>query len=212
MPFKYNDYLWTSIFTTMEYNEQPQHGKNNFSLALNIVLLIAVGFLYYKVYNDDESNVVISGQAAQSKIVFVNSDSLMENYPLYQSIKKSMEKRRDSLDLVFRQRGEALQKEIENYQQTGAMMSEADRAKKEEDLTRRQQAYVTDRDATLEKLSNEEDAMTDSLHNELMTYVKAFNKKYGYDFIFGYTRGGGILYTNDSLNITNALVKGLKKQ
>ena len=91
------------------------------------------------------------------------------------------------------------------------MLSEADRARREEDLTRRQQAYVTDRDATLEKLSKEEDAMTDSLHNELMTYVKAFNKKHGYDFIFGYTRGGGILFTNDSLDITKALTKGFKK-
>ncbi len=183
----------------------------NLSLALNVVLLIAVGFLYYKVYSSEDATPVISGQAAQSKIVYVNSDSLMENYPLYQTIKKAMEKKRDSLDLAFRQRGESLQKEIENYQQTGAMLSEADRARREEDLTRRQQAYVTDRDATLEKLSKEEDAMTDSLHNELMTYVKAFNKKHGYDFIFGYTRGGGILYTNDSLDITKALTKGFKK-
>ncbi|MFM7015785.1 MAG: OmpH family outer membrane protein [Bacteroidota bacterium] len=183
----------------------------NLSIALNIVLIIAVGFLYYKVYQGDDNSVVITGQAAQSKIVYVNSDSLMNNYPLFQTIKKSMEKKRDSLDLVFRQRGEALQKEIENYQQTGAMLSEADRAKKEEDLTRRQQAYVADRDATLEKLSKEEDTMTDSLHNELMAYVKMFNKKHGYDFIFGYTRGGGIIYTNDSLDITKALISGLKK-
>jgi outer membrane protein len=183
----------------------------NLSISLNVVLLVAVGFLYFKIYSSEETNVVISGQAAQSKIVYVNSDSLMENYPLYQTIKKSMEKKRDSLDLVFRQRGESLQKEIENYQQTGAMLSEGDRAKKEEDLNRRQQAYVSDRDATLEKLTKEEDTMTDSLHNELMTYVKAFNKKHGYDFIFGYTRGGGILYTNDSLNITQALTKGFKK-
>jgi outer membrane protein len=183
----------------------------NLSIAFNIVLLIAVGFLYYKIYSTDESNVVITGQAAKSKIVYVNSDSLMENYPLFQTIKKSMEKKRDSLDLVFRQRGETLQKEIENYQQTGAMLSESDRAKKEEDLTRRQQTYISDRDATLEKLSKEEDTMTDSLHNELMTYVKSFNKKHGYDFIFGYTRGSGILYANDSLDITKALTKGLKK-
>jgi outer membrane protein len=44
-----------------------------------------------------------------------------------------------------------------------------------------------------------------------MTYVKSFNKKHGYDFIFGYSRGGGILYTNDSLDITKALTKGFKK-
>lgn len=183
----------------------------NLSLALNVVLLFAVGFLYYKVFSNNENPVVITGQAAKSKIVYVNSDSLMENYPLYQSIKASMEKRRDSLDQAFRQRGESLQKEIETYQQTGAMMSEAERAKKEEDLTRRQQSYVSDRDATLEKLNKEEELMTDSLHNQLMTYVKSFNKKHGYDFILGYTRGGGILYTNDSLDITKALLSGLKK-
>ena len=183
----------------------------NLSIALNIVLLVAVGFLYYKVYSSEESNVVITGQAAQSKIVYVNSDSLMENYPLYQSINASMEKRQDSLEQAFLQRGESLQKEIETYQQTGAMMSEADRAKKEEDLTRRRQSFVSDKDSAWEKLNKEQELMTDSLHNQLMNYVKSFNKKHGYDFILGYTRGGVILYTNDSLDITKALLSGLKK-
>ena len=127
----------------------------NLSIALNIVLLVAVGFLYFKVYSSDDANVVITGQAAQSKIVYVNSDSLMENYPLYQTIKKSMEKKRDSLDLVFRQRGEALQKEIENYQQTGAMLSEGDRAKKEEDLTRWLEQDTTQDDVNIIKLNLE---------------------------------------------------------
>ena len=181
----------------------------NISLILNVVLLAAVAFLYVKVYSGNADEVKITGLAAASKIVFVNSDSLMENYEFFKKIQGTMEKKRDSLDKIFTTRGESLQREIQSYQENGGSMSPQERAQKEEMLTRKQQSYVADRDGVMEKLSNEEKAMTDSLHNDLVTYLKKFNKDKHYDFIMGYTRGAGILLANDSLDITKVVIKGI---
>ena len=181
----------------------------NSSLILNIVLLLAVAFLYVKVYSGDTDVEKLSGPAAASKIVFVNSDSLMDNYSLFKQIQGKMEKKRDSLDKLFTTRGESLQREIQAYQENGANMSPQERAQNEELLTRKQQSYVADRDAVMEKLGNEEKAMTDSLHNDLVTYLKKFNKDKHYDFIMCYTRGAGILLANDSLDITKVVIKGI---
>lgn len=184
----------------------------NLSLILNGILIIAVGFLYFKVYSNQETPIKISGQAAASKIVFLNSDSLMDNYTLFNNIQKQLEKKKDSLDQIFTVRGKALEAEIQNYQETGASLSEQQRAAKEESLTRKQQAYVSERDAVLEKLKEEESLMTDSLHNDLMRFLKDFNKKNNYDFILGYSRGGGIFLASDSLDITKTVLSGLNKK
>jgi len=184
----------------------------NLLLILNGILIVAVGFLYFKVYSNQDSPVKISGPAAESKIVFLNSDSLMDNYTLFNNIQKQLEKKKDSLDQIFTARGKALEAEIQNYQETGASLSEQQRQVKEESLTRKQQAYVSERDAVLEKLKDEEALMTDSLHNDLMRFLKDFNKKNNYDFILGYSRGGGIFLASDSLDITKAVLSGLNKK
>lgn len=182
------------------------------SLVLNFILLAAVGFLYYKVYSDaDAGPMRVSDQAVQSKIVFVNSDSLMDNYVLFKDVQERMERKRDSLDEMLIGRGKVLEREIREYQDKAGGMSAGERQLREESLMRKQQGLMDERDRLLDLLKEEEAALTDSLHNDLMKAVKAFNTKYGYDFILGYTRGSGILYANDSLDITRLVLKGLNK-
>lgn len=181
------------------------------SLILNIVLLIAVAFLYVKVYSGEET-VAISGPAAASKIVFVNSDSLMDNYTLFKNMQDNMEKKKDSLDQMLTSRGRALEQEIQQYQNGAGSMSDGERQLREEALMKKQQNLMQERDRLLDLLKEEEATLTDSIHADLMKSVKLFNKKYNYDFILGYSRGSGILFANDSLDITSKIVEGLNKK
>ena len=77
---------------------------------------------------------------------------------------------------------------------------------------RKQQGLMQERDNLLDKLKEEEAALTDSIHNDLMTYLKEFNKSNKFDFILGYSRGGGILFANDSLDITKKVIEGINKK
>jgi len=185
---------------------------NKLSLLLNFLLIPAVAFLYYKQLSGPDEPIAITGQAAQSRIVFVNSDSLMDNYDLFTDMQNRMEARRDSLDRVLTAKGAALEKEISDYQEKGAGMSAAERQLREEALMRKQQAIMKERDDLLEVLKEEESALTDSIYTDLMDYLKEFNRNKGYDFILGYTRGGGILLANDSLEITRQVISGLNKK
>ncbi len=185
----------------------------NLSLILNAVLLIAVIFLYVKVYsNDKEVAVPLSNKAAASNIVFVNSDTLMDNYALFKTMSDKIEKKRDSLDRLMTDRGRALQKDIEQYQQEGASMTPQQRESKEAILSHRQEEYVSTRDKMLEQLKVEENEMTDSIHQDLIAYLNKYNKTKGFDFILGYSRGGGILLANDSLDITKVILEGLNRK
>ncbi len=183
------------------------------SLILNGILVLAVAFLYYKQFSNPETTTTpLSVQASQSKIVFVNSDSLMDSYSLFKEMSASMEKKRDSLDQLLTARGSNLENEIKTYQESAAGMSDGERQLREESLMRKQQALMADRENLLDKLKAEESDLTDSIHSDLMRYLKTYNKNQQYDFILGYSRGGGILFANDSLDVTKQVVEGLNKK
>lgn len=184
----------------------------NISLILNVVLIIAVGFLYFKVYNAEETSLPpISAQAAASRIVYVNSDSLMDQYNLFKEMQDRMEKKRDSLDKLLTAKGRSLDREVKEYQEGAGGMSAGERELREESLMRKQQALFDEREGLLESLKEEEAALTDSIYSDMMRYLRSFNSGKGYDFILGYSRGGGILLANDSLDITRQVVSGLNK-
>lgn len=190
---------------------QTRKALKQASLILNVVLLIAVAVLYFKVFgtNQASSGSPLSAPAQNSRVVYVDSDTLLENYTYFRDLEEQLDKKKDSLERILSAKGQALEREMRDYQEKGAGMSASERQLREEMLMKKQQALMEERDNLLEKLKTEDAALADSIHIDLMKYMKEFNRSHGYDFILGYTRGGGILFANDSLNVTRQVLEGL---
>ncbi len=185
----------------------------NVSLLLNIVLLIAVAFLYKKVYTTDSApTAVIPHAALNAHIVYVNSDTLLDHYDLFKTMKEQMEHKRDSIDRVLTGQGDALQREVADYQAKASTMSDFERQTREESLMKKQQELVKRRDQILEELNKEDEAMNDTIHGDLVRFLKVYNKTRGYDYILGYQRGSGVLLASDSLDITKQVIEGINKK
>ena len=185
----------------------------NPSLALNIILVIAVAFLYKKVYSGNDTPAAVIPHAAQNAhIVYVNSDSLLDHYDLFKTMKDKLDHKKDSIDHALSSQGEALQREAADYQSKAATMSEFERQTREEGLVKKQQELVKRRDGILEELNREDEALNDSVHSDLVRFLKLYNKSHGYDYILGYQRGSGVLLASDSLDITKQVVEGINKK
>lgn len=185
----------------------------NISLTLNIILLIAVIFLYVKVYsNKTERAVVVQGKSKDGTIVFVNSDSLLDHYDFYLNLKSAFEKRRDSVDAVLQNKDKSLKSEAMQYQQKAESMSNQERQLTEDGLMQKQQSLVAMRDNLMVYLTNEEDKMNDDIHSHLVGFLKEYNKMHGYHYILGVQKGSGVLLANDSLDITNQVIEGINKK
>lgn len=188
----------------------------NASLVLNIILIAAVAFLYYKVYSGPSATTVapISSGAGMpsNSIVFINSDSLLEEYNYFNTLKESLEKKQDSIDVFLRTRAQALENEVSGYQNSAAGMSPEQRASVEEKLMAKQQGLMEMKQTMVEQLQEQESAMNDSIHDNLSRYLKDYNKEKNYLYILGYQRGSGILLANDSLDITKEVLDGLNKK
>jgi len=182
----------------------------NYLLFVNLIFAACIAFLFYKVYQKD-STTSLPNTVSDNGIVFVNSDSLLENFDYYNSIHERLNLKRDSLDAYIEAKGKRLENEVANYQQRAAAMSPAERQKTEEELMRKQQSIMDERKHLIELFSDEEDALNDSLYNKLQDAIQKYNQTHNYTFILGYQRGGGILFANDSLDVTKDVIKVLNE-
>ncbi len=181
----------------------------NISLTLNVILLAAVGYLYYKVFSNTEKTVMTHQSLPESSIVFVNSDSLLDHYDFFNEMKVRMEHKHDSVEALLKAYAGRLESEVQLYQKQAIGMTDMEKQQKEEGLMQKQQELMQLKENMMGMLAEEEGQLNDSIHNNLVEYLREFNKGRRYNFIFGYQKGGGILLANDSLDITNAVIEGL---
>lgn len=190
----------------------------NISLVLNIVLLISVGILYYLHFKtkpgttDEDESTNRYLPVSNSGIVFVNSDSLLDEYEFYKNEKKQFEAAQNRIKNELQSQGEKLQQEVEVYQQQAIGMTDTERAKKEEQLTMKQQQIMQKKEELLDKLDADQSKSSEELYSRLNKYLKKLNNGRNYNYVLGFQKGGGILFANDSLNITKDVVEGLNKE
>ncbi len=186
----------------------------NASLVLNVVLLAAVAYLYYLHYSQkppaETSNHVVN--SSNLSIAYVNSDSLLNQYNYYKHKKSDLESKQNSIKSELEAEKSKLQHDIEDYQKNAGSMSELERGKREEELGMKQQKLMQKKDEMLNMLDEEQTKSNEELYARLTSYMKTFNKNKNYSFILGFQKGGGILYANDSLNITGEVLNGLNQE
>ena len=191
----------------------------NTSIVLNVILIIAVGLLYYLHFSsrpqdfseNNTSQPMPALDVADGSIVFINSDSLLENYQYYIDKKKEFEAKRDLIRAELEKQGDQLRSEIELYQKQAIGMTDAERANKEEQLGRKQQKLMEYKDDRLSKMEEEKDKSSVELYSMISDFLKR-HKNNTYNYVLGYQHGGGILFANDSLNITQEVIDGLNKE
>ena len=190
----------------------------NLNLVLISILFVAVGVLYYLHFSSSSPAIQTSASPIKSydskpaSIVFLNSDSLLDNYAFLKAKTEGLEARHKKITSELEAEGMRLQTDAENYRQRGAMMTDAERQKTEEQLVMRQQQLVQKEKSMMSKLEEERDAINDQLFKNLTGFLKDYNKEKNYQFILGYQKGGGILFANDSLDITQVVIDGLNKK
>ncbi|MFT4804859.1 MAG: outer membrane protein, partial [Psychroserpens sp.] len=95
----------------------------NLSIILNIVLFVAVAFLFYKQFeggatkvqsiNDSDGSTIAFNDVA---IAYVNSDSLLTNYKLTEEIAEKLADKQGKFEKEYQNRAEGLQSEINDFQ------------------------------------------------------------------------------------------------
>lgn len=192
--------------------------NNSLSLILNIVLAAAVAYLYYLHFSgkDADSSAPIAGEGSGGgiQIAYINTDSLLSNYKFFEDMQNELAEKKSKAERQLIARGQSLQQEassVEKRIQAG-LMSNNQIKEAQQSLSQKEQELIAYRETIMAGLIEEEKLLNNRLYDTLMAYLKEFNKDKKYHYIFGYTKGGGILLANDQLDITDQIVKGLNEK
>lgn len=187
----------------------------NLSLALNIVLLIAVGVLYYIQFSSPE---VPEGETESSSksmgeysIVYINADSVLANYDYFKDAQSTLEERGKKLEAEYKNRAQGLQNEVNDYQRTVGNLTIAQAKALEENLVKKQQNLRLYQESLAQDLLKEETKVNQELYKKVTEYLKEYSAGNNIDVVVKYNQGSDVLFANEELDITQIVIQGLNE-
>jgi outer membrane protein len=190
--------------------------NNNTSLIWNIVLTLAVAVLFFLHFSNKpgaDSGAVADGSVMPGRrTVYVQVDSLLKNYDFFKESKKELENKNFQLENDLNSKGKSLQNEVAFFQQKAQTMTPDQARSIEAQLMKKQQDLVAYRDQSAQALGLEEAKKNEQLYKNIRAYIEKYNKENGFEYVLGYSLGGGILFANPSLDVTKKIIDGLNKE
>lgn len=185
----------------------------NISLVVNAVLVVAVAVLFYLHFKSPSVAATKSSAIGGGmKIAYVNTDSLLEHYDFYIKSKKELEAEEEKNSNLINSQAQSLQREFEDAQSKASTMNAMQLQFAQENLQKKQQDLMQRKEMLSDEFGKKMQKMTDDLTTKIHDYLKQYNKDKHYDYILGFQRGGGILYAQTELDITQEILKGMNEE
>lgn len=188
----------------------------NLSLILSIILLVAVGVLYYLHFASPKA-VAAATQGASNvptdaKIAYIKSDSVLKHYDYLETRRKVFEEKGKKLEQELRNRAQGLQNEIKNYQNSVNNLTFTQQKALEEDLGKKQQNLQMYQQGLEQQLAQDEALLMKDLYDRITAYLKKYSVENGLQVVLKYDPTSDVLYGGETLDITNDVIKGLNDE
>lgn len=186
-------------------------------LALNIVMLLGLIVLYILHFKGSaKSDTGITGAIEKANkgsisVAFVNNDSILSNYDLVKKMRAELEAKGKRLEGEVATAQKSFEKDAAYFQEQVAKKAISEQSAQEiyAQLQQNQQKIYEMRDRYAAELQQSEMDMNVALLDSVMNFLQRYNENYKFDYILGFTKGGNILLANDTLDVTNDVIKAL---
>lgn len=192
------------------------------SLIINVVLIIAVAALYVLHFtgtgtsktSQSDGGTEISAEIPEGGIVYLNIDSVLNNYDMYADISAELEAKLKTKDAELKSKQRTFEKSVADFQNkiSKGLVTRTEAATIEQNLQVEQQTLLQLQQQMQYELAEEEQVSQRKVLNAIMEYLKTLEGEQQYQFVLGNSFGGNILYANSDLNITNAVIEGLNAE
>lgn len=111
-------------------------------------------------------------------------------------------------------RGRKLEKDMMDAQEKvqKGLVTRSQAAQLEEDLNKKQQAFITSRDQALNELAEKQQVMLNNIQYAILEYLKVYNADLRYKMILSTTGSAPVLSADPALDITAEVLEGLNKK
>ncbi len=202
-----------------ENEEAKPSCKNNSSLChwiVDGVLLAAVIALFILHFADNGRKTAVVQKPVEvgtGEVVFINIDSVNEQYEMVKILKDTLEAEQQKQEVVFNNRQKALETKAANFEKNYSSGSltpqQAQYAQQsiQEESTRLQRDYSN----YMEDFQNRYAAALEQMADSLNAAAKRVNAAYNASYIFTYQDGGQLLYADPAHDITKEVIEELNR-
>ena len=192
------------------------------SIIINLVLILAVGFLYYKVFSKKDTVNSLSKNSTSSLqssntgrplIAYVELDSLNENIVYIRNKRKELESEQKAIEAEWQNAYRGLENQKNNFLKRGQSITQQEAEQFQGQLLQQQQQDDGRKQALTQKLSEKSYKFMDDIQNKLKEFLNDYNTKKNYMYIL--TTGTGMdymVYKDSTLNITNDVIRGMNEK
>ncbi len=188
---------------------------NKVLLIINIVLFIALGFLYYSFYSKPQSPKVVKTTDTSLnhiKLAYFDMDSLEKYYQYAKDTRNLLSVKKDAMESKLDKiRGDYTTK-VNDYNKRGASMSQTEQSQMQEDLARMQNMYDQQQQSLSQEFQGEYMQKMLDLKNKIQDFLKSYSIQKGYAYVFATSSDDNVIYYKDSVrDITSDIVNNLNE-
>ena len=146
------------------------------------------------------------------KIAYIQTDSVINNYTYFKEMSAEIAEKGKKFEGELASRAKGFEQEVANFQQSASSMTMNQARAKEEELVTKERNLVTYRDNIMQELSADENKLYNDVYDRIQEYLKKYAEENDLEMILSYTRGGGVWYAKDALDITKDVSEGINKE
>jgi outer membrane protein len=186
----------------------------NVSLALNVVLLIAVAVLYYLQFNGGSKAETESstGSTTPGKFAFINTDSVLKYYEFTKVNNQKLQDKAEKLQGDLKSRAIALQGEINDYQRNRGSLTIGQAQAVEEGLARKEQNFRMAQETAGQEIQMEQAKLSQDLYDKITTFLKKYAQEQGIEVVMKYDATSDLWYGSQPLDISKQVIDGLNTE
>jgi outer membrane protein len=190
---------------------------NKFLLGLNVLLVIAVGVLYYLYfqYKQTDSHDIKQAQNAAAntfKIAYFELDSLQSKYEYYKEVKDYLTKKDSGYSQQLNNIRNKYQTKLREYQEKGPTLTQNQQSDYEQQLMKMQNDYTTTESNINTEMQAEMVEKLQGVKIKIQDFLKVYCASKGYAYVFASSRDDDIYYKDTIRNITDSIRIGLNEQ
>lgn len=188
--------------------------NRNVLLALNVVLLILVGVLFYLHFSSSKqiapaaTKVMASASAGPFKIAYFEMDSIENNYQYLKDVKGELKAKENQLTGQLTSLKNKYMDKVKKYQQEAQTMTQEKQGAVQQELMQEQKMIQNKEQAMGGDLQDESFKKMQVVNKTIEDFLKEFNKDKGYAYILAH-QPGTIYYKDSTYDITSEMLKGL---
>lgn len=187
-------------------------------LIFNIILLLAVGYLYYNFFTTKNTSLVEdvnTGEVLTGKIAYINVDSFTAKYELAIELNEILKSKEEDVRTDLNIEAQKLDKMMKSFNRklnNNGFTSRARAERAQKKIIEKQEELQELKESLTQELFEEQGKMVQRLGDTMSLFLDQYNATRNYDLILRTTKNGNVLHGKKVLDITAEVINMLNER